>query len=95
VSFVLDDRETEWIFTNLDIALPQFHKGYSYTFALYIDDSGFVEMGRLENVDGGNSSAPWETEAVRMVQPKVTRLLYQDMPSHLPTARSKHLRTPN
>lgn len=60
VSFVLDNREKEWIFTNLDIALPQFHKGYSYTFALYIDDSGFVEMGRLENVDGGNSSAPWE-----------------------------------
>ena len=30
VSFVLDDREKEWIFTNLDIALPQFHKGYSY-----------------------------------------------------------------
>ena len=60
VSFVLDDREKEWIFTNLDIALPQFHKGYSYTFALYIDDSGFVEMGRLENVEGGNSSAPWE-----------------------------------
>ena len=56
----MDDREKEWIFTNLDIALPQFHKGYSYTFALYIDDSGFVEMGRLENVEGGNSSAPWE-----------------------------------
>lgn len=60
VSFVLDDGEKEWIFTNLDISLPQFHKGYSYTFALYIDDSGFVEMGRLESVDAGNSSAPWE-----------------------------------
>lgn len=60
VTFVLDDRQKEWIFTNLDIALPQFHQGYSYTFGLYIDDSGFVEMGRLENVDGGNSSAPWE-----------------------------------
>lgn len=60
VTFVLDGRQKEWIFTNLDIALPQFHKGYSYTFGLYIDDSGFVEMGRLENVDGGNSSAPWE-----------------------------------
>lgn len=60
VTFMLDGRQKEWIFTNLDIALPQFHKGYSYTFGLYIDDSGFVEMGRLENVDGGNSSAPWE-----------------------------------
>lgn len=60
VTFVLDNRKKEWIFTNLDIALPQFHKGYSYTFALYIDNSGFVEMGRLESVDAGNSSAPWE-----------------------------------
>lgn len=60
VTFMLDNRKKEWIFTNLDIALPKFHKGYSYTFGLYIDDSGFVEMGRLENVDGGNSSAPWE-----------------------------------
>lgn len=60
VSFVLDDRKKEWIFTDLDIALPKFQKGFSYTFALYIDDSGFVEMGRLENVEGGNSSAPWE-----------------------------------
>lgn len=60
VTFVLDKRQKEWIFTNLDIALPQFHQGYSYTFGLYIDDNGFVEMGRLENVDGGNSSAPWE-----------------------------------
>lgn len=60
VTFMLDNRKKEWIFTNLDIALPKFHKGYSYTFGLYIDNSGFVEMGRLENVDGGNSSAPWE-----------------------------------
>lgn len=60
VTFMLDNRKKEWIFTNLDIALPQFHKGYSYTFGLYIDNSGFVEMGRLENVDDGNSSAPWE-----------------------------------
>ena len=34
-------------------------------------------MGRLENVEGGNSSAPGKTEAVRTELPKVTRLLYR------------------
>ncbi len=60
VSFVLNGKKKEWIFTNLDISLPQFHKGFQYTFAVYIDPNGIVEMGRLENVDNGNSSSPWE-----------------------------------
>ncbi len=60
VSFVLDDREKSGYLLIWTLLCRNSTKGYSYTFALYIDDSGFVEMGHLENVEGGNSSAPWE-----------------------------------
>ena len=60
VSFVLDGRTREWVFANLDISLPKFNAGSQYTFGIYIDPTEDIIIGRLEDVDAGNSSAPWE-----------------------------------
>lgn len=59
VSFVLDGRTREWVFTSLDISLPRFNAGSQYTFGIYINPAEDIIVGRLENVDAGNSSAPW------------------------------------
>ena len=60
VSFVLDGRTREWVFADLDISLPKFNAGSQYTFGIYIDPTEDIIIGRLEDVDAGNSSAPWE-----------------------------------
>lgn len=59
VSFVLDGRTREWVFADLDISLPKFNAGSQYTFGIYINPAEDIIVGRLENVDAGNSSAPW------------------------------------
>ena len=60
VSFVLDGRTREWVFADLDISLPKFNPGSQYTFGIYIDPTADIIVGRLEDVDAGNSSAPWD-----------------------------------
>ncbi|WP_308756988.1 pectinesterase family protein [uncultured Bacteroides sp.] len=60
VSFVLDGRTHEWVFADLDISLPKFNAGSQYTFGIYIDPTADIIVGRLENVDAGNNSAPWD-----------------------------------
>ena len=45
---------------DLDISLPKFNAGSQYTFGIYIDPTEDIIIGRLEDVDAGNSSAPWE-----------------------------------
>ena len=59
VSFVLDGRTREWVFTDLDISLPKFNAGSQYTFGIYINPSEDIIVGRLEKVDAGNNPAPW------------------------------------
>lgn len=60
VSFALDGRTREWVFADLDISLPKFNPGSQYTFGIYIDPTADIIVGRLEDVDAGNSSAPWD-----------------------------------
>lgn len=60
LSFRLNGTELEWSFTDIeDIDLPYFNRGYQYTFAVYINDKGMVEVGRLESIEDGNTSSPW------------------------------------
>ena len=59
-SFNAGGKSHEWVFTDIeDIDLPYFNRGYQYTFSIYMNDEGMVEVGRLESIEEGNSNSPW------------------------------------
>ena len=62
-SFNAGGKSHEWVFTDIeDIDLPYFNRGYQYTFSIFMNDEGMVEVGRLESIEEGNSSSPWPDE---------------------------------
>ena len=59
-AFKAGGKDLEWIFTDIeDMDLPYFNRGYQYTFSIFVNDAGMVEVGRLESIEDGNSSSPW------------------------------------
>lgn len=59
-SFNAGGKSHEWVFTDIeDIDLPYFNRGYQYTFSIFMNDEGMVEVGRLESIEEGNSNSPW------------------------------------
>lgn len=79
-SFKAGGKEHEWIFTDIEeIDLPYFNRGYQYTFSIYMNDEGMVEVGRLESIEDGNSSSPWGSgETVTGIASAVTYSFYPE-----------------
>ena len=62
-----------------DIDLPYFNRGYQYTFSIFMNDEGMVEVGRLESIEEGNSNSPWtDGEEVIGIASAVTYSFYPE-----------------
>lgn len=80
-SFNAGGKSHEWVFTDIeDIDLPYFNRGYQYTFSIFMNDEGMVEVGRLESIEEGNSNSPWMTdgEEVKGIASAVTYSFYPE-----------------
>lgn len=79
-SFNAGGKNHEWVFTDIeDIDLPYFNRGYQYTFSIFMNDEGMVEVGRLESIEEGNSNSPWtDGEEVIGIASAVTYSFYPE-----------------